>query len=104
LVDVVLVWVVLVEVDVWLLDDVEDEDVDDDVDEDEDDVTVLEVEMAVMETVPELAALLASPGYAASIVTVPGVAPITVIAQIPAVLRMHVAGEDMLTLPVPTDG
>ena len=88
--------------DVWLLDDVEEEDDEDDVVDD--DVTVLEVETAVMETIPELAALLASPGYAASIVTAPGVAPITVIPQLPPVPRMHVAGEDMLTLPVSPDG
>jgi hypothetical protein len=98
-VEVVLVWVRLVEMDVWLPDEVEDEDVEDDVVVD-DDVTVLEVETAVMETVPELAALLASPGYAASMVTAPAVAPIPVIPQLPPVPRMHVAGEDMLTLPV----
>jgi hypothetical protein len=83
--------------DVWLLDDVEDEDVDDD-------VTVLEIKTAVMETVPELAALLASPGYAASIVTAPGVSPVTNIEQLPPVPRLHVGGEVMLTLPVSPDG
>jgi hypothetical protein len=48
---------------------------------------VLEIKTAVMEAVPELASLLASPGYAASIATAPGVAPITDIKQAPPVPR-----------------
>ncbi|MDA4115059.1 MAG: hypothetical protein OK442_00720 [Thaumarchaeota archaeon] len=99
--EVVLVWVRLVEIDVWLLDDVEEEDVEF---EDDVDVTVVDVKTAVIKTVPELAALLASPGYVASIVTAPGVAPITDIEQLPPVPRMHVAGEVMLTLPVSPGG
>ena len=76
---------------------------DDEVVDVDEDVTVVETKAAVIETVPELATLLASPGYAAIIVTAPGVAPITVIAQIPPELRLHVAGEVMLTLPLSPD-
>jgi hypothetical protein len=68
------------------------------------DVTVLESETAVMETVPELAVLFASPGYAASIVTDPAVAPVAEIEQLPVEPMMHVAGDVMLTLPVPPEG
>jgi hypothetical protein len=74
------------------------------VDDDDDDVTVLEIRTAVMETVPELAALLGSPGYDTSMVMAPGVAPVTNIEQVPPELRLHVAGEDMFTLPVSPDG
>lgn len=100
-----LVWVELVEmveIDVWLLEVVGDKVVEDEGVVDE--VTVLEIKTAVMETVPELALLLASPGYDASIVSAPGVAPITVSAQLPPELRRHVAGDVMLTLPTPPDG
>jgi hypothetical protein len=98
-------WVGLLERVVVMLNNVEDEE--DKVVEDRDvvdDVTVLEIKTAVMEIVPELALLLASPGYAASIVTAPGVAPIIDIAQIPPEFRLHVGGEVMLTLPVSPAG
>ena len=76
---------------------------DDEVVEVDTDVTVLETKAAVIETVPELAAFRGSPGYAACIVTAPGVAPIIDIPQTPPELRLHVAGEVMLTLPVSPD-
>ena len=90
LVVLVLVVVELVEVlDVTVLDDVEDEEV----------VTVLWMKRAVREAVPELAPLFASPGYVATMVTAPGVAPVTDIAQVPPELRLHVPGEEIVTLP-----
>jgi len=87
----------LVEVlDVPVLDDVEDEEVDA--------VTVLWMKRAVRDAVPELAPLLASPGYVASIVTAPGVAPVTDIEQLPPGPRLHVPGGGMVTLPVSPEG
>jgi len=90
--------------------DEDEEDVDDEEDEDDDEVeevdavTVLWMKRAVREPVPELAPLLASPGYVASIVTAPGVAPVTDIEQFPPEPRLHVPGEGTVTLPVSPDG
>jgi hypothetical protein len=50
--------------------------------------------------VPELAALFESPGYEAFIVTVPPVAPVAVIVQVPPTEREQVA-ELRVTVPVP---
>jgi len=98
LVGLVEVLVGLVEVlDVDVLDDVEDE-------EEVDAETVLWMKRAVRDAVPELAPLLASPGYVACIVTAPGVAPVTDIEQLPPEPRLHIPGGGMVTLPASPDG
>lgn len=85
------------------LDVVDDTEIGDTVDETVEDETELLVVVwggsMVTEASPELAALLASPGYAASIVALPLV-PATVIEQLPPAPSVHMPGSGIVTFPV----
>jgi hypothetical protein len=57
--------------------------------------------VTVTTIMPPLTRSLVSPLYSAETVTLPGVAPVTVMVQEPDVERVHAAGLGNVTLPVP---
>ena len=58
------------------------------------------VGVTVIGVVPCLGALFESPWYDASIVSLPAALPVTMMLQVPPE-SVHVAGDGMMTLPVP---